>query len=283
MNTISSITALRDQICKWKAQGLKVAFVPTMGNLHQGHLSLIETAKRHADKVVASIFVNPMQFGANEDLDNYPKTLTEDQNKLKDLGTDLLFTPTAEQIYPKGLDKQCFVEVPEMGNILCGNSRKNHFRGVTTVVNKLFNIVQPDVACFGEKDYQQLFLIKTMVEDLSMPIEVINVATVREDSGLAMSSRNGYLSAEEKAQASALYKSLNDAKGIICEGQRDYKHIKQAMKHNVEKAGMRLDYIDFRDADTLMPATEKTGHILVLIAAYIGSARLIDNIYFKTH
>lgn len=281
MQVTGDISTMREQISEWKLSGLKIAFVPTMGNLHQGHLSLVEHAKRHGDKVIASIFVNPMQFGANEDLDNYPRTMRADCDALKQLGVDLVFTPTDKVIYPKSIDVQTYVEVPELGNIICGESRPVHFRGVTTVVCKLFNLVQPDVACFGEKDFQQLFLIKAMVDDLSIPVEVIGVPTVREASGLAMSSRNGYLNDEEKKQASVLFKSLNFAKNQIEAGRRDYDHIKHAMRDNINAAGLRTDYIEIRNADTLMEANDQNQHFVVLVSGYLGGARLIDNIHFS--
>ena len=204
MQTIEKISNLRGEINLWRQQGLKIAFVPTMGNLHQGHIALIEKAKLVADKVVASIFVNPMQFGVNEDIGNYPRTMAEDQQKLIAGGCDILFHPYPAIIYPKGLDKQSYVEVPNVSEGYCGESRPGHFRGVATVVCKLFNIVQPDVACFGLKDYQQVQVIQTMVEDLSMPIEILPVETVREPSGLALSSRNNYLNEAEKKIAPAL-------------------------------------------------------------------------------
>ena len=176
MNTVSTIEQLRAQINEWRMQGLKIGFVPTMGNLHAGHISLVAEAHKHADKIVASIFVNPMQFGANEDIDSYPRTLADDQQKLTAAGCDLLFTPTPEIVYPKGLENQTYVEVPDVSTGYCGESRPGHFRGVATVVCKLFNLVQPDTACFGLKDYQQVQVIQTMVEDLSMPVEIIPVA-----------------------------------------------------------------------------------------------------------
>ena len=208
MQTTQEITDLRTTISAWRQQGLKIAFVPTMGNLHQGHIALVDKAKSVADKVVVSIFVNPMQFGANEDIDSYPKTMAADQEKLIAAGTDLLFTPTAKIIYPKDIDKQSFVEVPSISDGYCGESRPGHFRGVSTVVCKFFNIVQPDIACFGLKDYQQVQVIQMMVEDLSMPIEIIPVETVREASGLALSSRNGYLTPQEKEIAPTLNQNL---------------------------------------------------------------------------
>ena len=208
LHTFAEIAALREQIKQFKRDGRTVAFVPTMGNLHEGHLTLVKKARELADIVVVSIFVNPMQFGANEDIDNYPRTMAADQEKLSAAGCELLFTPTPSIIYPKGLDKQSYVEVPNVSDGYCGESRPGHFRGVSTVVCKLFNLVQPDIACFGLKDYQQVQVIQTMVEDLSMPIEIIPVATVREDSGLALSSRNNYLTDEEKKIAPALAQNI---------------------------------------------------------------------------
>ena len=217
MQSITEIKSLRSQIKAWRQAGLSVAFVPTMGNLHRGHFSLVEKAKTLADKVVVSIFVNPMQFGANEDLDNYPRTLSEDKQGLAELGTDIVFTPSVSTIYPNGLGEQSFVDVPGVSLGYCGGSRPGHFKGVATVVTKLFNLVQPDYACFGEKDFQQLQVIKTMARDLSMPVEIIGVPTMREVSGLAMSSRNGYLTAEEKATASLIYKAMQQMKTAIDE------------------------------------------------------------------
>lgn len=209
MITSTHIDDIRTQVRAWRAKGETVAFVPTMGNLHQGHITLVKEAAQKCDHVVVSIFVNPMQFGQNEDLDAYPRTLAADSEALTTAGAELLFTPTPATIYPKGLAQQTFVEVPGISEVLCGASRPGHFRGVATVVCKLFNIVQPDVAFFGNKDYQQLLVIRTMVEDLSLPIEIIGVDTIREASGLAMSSRNGYLTRDEKAAAPALKKALD--------------------------------------------------------------------------
>lgn len=281
MKTVTQINDLRATINQWRKAGQKIAFVPTMGNLHEGHLSLVDDAFMRADKVVVSIFVNPMQFGANEDLDNYPKTLAADSAALTERGVNLLYTPAVKDIYPRPLKEQTYVDIPKISNIICGETRPNHFRGVTTVVTKLFNLVQPDIACFGQKDFQQLFLIKRMVEDLSMPIQIIGVPTVREKSGLAMSSRNGYLTPEEKQLASVLYSSLKYAKQYIQQGHKDYKHIKQAMQANIEQADLRTDYIEFKDANTLAEATQDTTNFVVLVAAFIASARLIDNIEFS--
>ncbi len=277
MQTIEQISILRQTINEWKKQGQTVGFVPTMGNLHEGHLSLVEEAKKRADKVVVSIFVNPMQFGQNEDLDKYPRTMQADSKALIQAGVDLLFTPTPETIYPKGLDKQTWVEVPELSDLYCGDSRPGHFRGVTTVVNKLFNLVQPDIACFGEKDFQQLALIRTMVEDLSMPIEIVGIATVREGSGLAKSSRNGYLSESEKQQASVIYQNLIQLKDQLNQGNKNFAQLIIQSKQSLTQAGLKPDYVWILDSHTLKPATSDTQSIVILIAAFLGSTRLIDN------
>ena len=277
MQTIETISTLRSEINLWRQQGLKIAFVPTMGNLHQGHIALVEKAKQMADKVVVSIFVNPMQFGVNEDIDNYPRTMAADQEKLAIGGCDILFIPTPAIIYPKGLDKQSYIEVPNVSDGYCGESRPGHFRGVATVVCKLFNIVQPDIACFGLKDYQQVQVIQTMVEDLSMPIEILPVETVREDSGLALSSRNNYLTAEEKKIAPALSQNIQWLAKAI---QRDNDFIGLAKKaaSYIDNTGMKTDYIHICHASTLQPASEDDKELVILAAAHCGKARLIDNL-----
>jgi len=277
MKTISDIQQLRQQVTLWRQQGLTIAFVPTMGNLHAGHISLVTEAHKHADKIVASIFVNPMQFGANEDIDNYPRSMESDQHKLITAGTDLLFTPTPEIIYPKGLDKQSFVEVPNVSDGYCGESRPGHFRGVSTVVCKLFNLVQPDVACFGLKDYQQVQVIQTMVEDLSMPIKIIPVETVREASGLALSSRNGYLTKEQLKIAPALSQNIQWLAQNIPVNNDFIGLAKQAASF-IDNAGMKTDYIHICHARTLQPASEDDKDIVILAAALCGNARLIDNL-----
>jgi len=283
MKTVSQISELRSQVKAWRQQGLTVAFVPTMGNLHAGHISLVDEAHKHADKIVASIFVNPMQFGANEDIDNYPRTMNDDQQKLTAAGTDLLFTPTPEIIYPQGLSKQSFVEVPNVSDGYCGESRPGHFRGVATVVCKLFNLVQPDVACFGLKDYQQVQVIQTMVEDLSMPITIVPVATSREESGLALSSRNGYLTADEKLAAPVLQQNIQWLAEQISSGFAKGDSIdfiglaKQAAKV-INHAGLHTDYLHVCHAKTLQPASEDDTQLVILAAAHCGKARLIDNL-----
>ncbi len=277
MQTTETISALRNEINLWRQQGLKIAFVPTMGNLHQGHIALVEKAKMLADKVVASIFVNPMQFGANEDIGSYPRTMAADQEKLKAAGCDLLFTPTPAIIYPKGLDKQSYVEVPNVSDGYCGESRPGHFRGVATVVCKLFNIVQPNIACFGLKDYQQVQVIQTMVEDLSMPIEIIAVETVREASGLALSSRNNYLTPEEKQTAPALSQNIQWLAKAI-QSDSDFIGLAKQAANYIDNAGMKTDYIHICHARTLQPASEDDKELVILAAAHCGKARLIDNL-----
>jgi pantoate--beta-alanine ligase len=286
MKTVNNINELRIQIKIWRQQGLTIGFVPTMGNLHAGHISLVTEAHKHADKIVASIFVNPMQFGVNEDIDNYPRTMDDDTQKLSAAGIDLLFTPTPAIIYPKGLSKQSFVEVPNVSDGYCGESRPGHFRGVATVVCKLFNLVQPDIACFGLKDYQQVQVIETMVTDLSMPIKIIPVPTSREASGLALSSRNGYLTTEEQVIAPVLQKNLQWLKTHIVKGFAKKQSIdfiglaRQAAKA-IDNAGLTTDYLHVCQAQTLQPASEDDTQLVILAAAYCGKARLIDNLAVK--
>ena len=278
MQSITEIKSLRSQIKAWRQAGLSVALVPTMGNLHQGHFSLVEKAKNMADKVVVSIFVNPMQFGANEDLDSYPRTLVADKQGLAELGTDIVFTPSVATIYPNGLDAQSFVDVPGISMGYCGGSRPGHFRGVATVVTKLFNLVQPDYACFGEKDFQQLQVIKTMAHDLSIPVEIIGVATSREVSGLAMSSRNGYLSEIQKETATELFRTLNWSAEQLNAGRRDFTEICQQAKQRLQQAGLKADYFEIAQRDTLKNATLNDSQLVILAAAFLGPVRLIDNL-----
>ncbi|MGR6501058.1 pantoate--beta-alanine ligase [Shewanella sp. Koi 1] len=279
MITSAHIDDIRTQVRAWRAKGETVAFVPTMGNLHQGHITLVKEATKKCDHVVVSIFVNPMQFGQNEDLDAYPRTLEADSQALTAAGAELLFTPTPAIIYPKGLAQQTYVEVPGISDILCGASRPGHFRGVATVVCKLFNIVQPDVAFFGNKDYQQLLVIHTMVEDLSLPIEIIGVDTIREASGLAMSSRNGYLTAEEKAAAPALKKAIDAMAQGIKQGV-SIEQVTAEAKTSLIAAGFIPDYLEVRHATTLAHAEAADQALVILAAAYLGKARLIDNLRF---
>ncbi|BAJ03597.1 pantoate--beta-alanine ligase [Shewanella violacea] len=280
MITTQEITQIREQVRAWHAKGETVAFVPTMGNLHLGHITLIKEAVKRADHVVASIFVNPMQFGQNEDLDAYPKTLAADQQALTDAGAELLFIPTPKVIYPKGTEQQTYVEVPKICDQLCGASRPGHFRGVATIVCKLFNIVQPDVALFGNKDFQQLLVIKTMVEDLSMPIEIIGVETIREESGLAMSSRNGYLTPSQKKQAAKL-KQVMDAMSVKIKSAQAIEDVIGQAKAELVEAGFKPDYLEVRSAIDLSASKAEHKALVIVAAAYMGTTRLIDNLCFE--
>jgi len=280
MLVASSQSQLRQQINAWKRAGETIAFVPTMGNLHSGHISLVTEAKKHASKVVVSIFINPMQFTNPDDLTNYPRTLEQDSEQLIANGVDLLFTPTPDIMYPKGLDVQTFVEVPGISDVFCGASRPGHFRGVATIVNKLFNLVTPDIACFGTKDYQQLQVIKLMVEDLSIDIKIIGVDTVRTAQGLAKSSRNGYLTQEELALAPLLYKVMqqiaHDIRGKIA--------IDVAIKTarlTLDNTLFATDYIHVQRADNLTDPCVDDKDLVILAAAQLGAARLIDNLVFS--
>jgi pantoate--beta-alanine ligase len=277
MNTIETVEDLRTQVSAWRADGERVAFVPTMGNLHAGHLTLIAEARARAPRVVASIFVNPMQFGPAEDLDAYPRTLARDRELLEEAGCDLLFAPNVATVYPRGSEEQTRVEVPGLSDVLCGESRPGHFRGVATVVCKLFNMVQPDVALFGEKDFQQLLIIRRMVEDLAMPIEIVGVPTVRESDGLAMSSRNGFLSPSERARAPALRRVLTAARQSLLEGN-GVASVERDSEAALREAGLAPDYVKVRTAHDLRPVTEADRDLVILAAAYLGRARLIDNL-----
>ncbi|NVK24765.1 MAG: pantoate--beta-alanine ligase [Gammaproteobacteria bacterium] len=278
--TLSELRAWRKELAQ---QGKTLAFVPTMGNLHEGHLTLVKEAHKRADVVITSIFVNPMQFGENEDLDAYPRTFEADCEKLKQNNNHAVFYPNVKDMYPNGLHAQTFVEVPDTEYSLIAESsqRPGHFRGVSTVVTKLFNMVQPDVAVFGEKDFQQLRIIRLMVEDLNMPIEIIGVPTVREESGLAKSSRNGYLTAEEKAVAPALNMALEQIKAALISGNNDIKLLTELGTQLIDEAGLKTDYIEIRHVKTLSPVDASTKDIVILGAAYLGKARLIDNLCFE--
>ena len=277
MITINTIQDLRAHVDAWRRGG-NVAFVPTMGNLHDGHLSLVRAAREVADRVVVSIFVNPMQFGAGEDFDSYPRTLERDSDMLEGEGADLLFAPPVQVVYPKPADQQTRVEVPGISSLLCGASRPGHFVGVATVVCKLFNMVQPDVALFGKKDYQQLMVIRRMVEDLSMPVRVLGVETRREDDGLAMSSRNGYLTADERAIAPVLYRVMTGLGERIRQGEKDLAGLQGQAARELEENGLAPDYIAVRRAEDLGEPGDGDRKLVILIAAYLGKARLIDNL-----
>ena len=277
MQTFAEIAALREQIKQYKRDGRKVAFVPTMGNLHEGHLTLVRKAREHAEIVVVSIFVNPMQFDRADDLNNYPRTLEDDLAKLGGEGVEVVFTPTPEIIYPNGVENQTSVEVPGLSNILEGASRPGHFRGVATVVSKLFNIVQPDFACFGEKDFQQLAVIRKMTEDLAMDIEIIGVPTVREMDGLAMSSRNGLLTIDERQRAPVLARTMRWISSAMRGGRDDYASVIEDASDQLRAAGLQPDEIFIRDARTLQAITADTTQAVILMSAFLGKARLIDN------
>ncbi|MGF1738552.1 pantoate--beta-alanine ligase [Photobacterium satsumensis] len=277
MQTFAEIAPIREQVRSWRREGRRIAFVPTMGNLHEGHLTLVRKARELADVVVVSIFVNPMQFDKADDLDNYPRTLEDDLAKLNSEGVELVFTPTPDNMYPEGLDRQTFVEVPGLSTMLEGALRPSHFRGVSTIVAKLFNIVQPDIACFGEKDYQQLALIRQMVIDLAMDLEVVGVTTVREMDGLAMSSRNGYLTVDERQRAPVLARTMRWISSQMRGGRTDYAEIVVDANDQLRAAGLQPDEVYIRDAVSLQPVSEETQQAVILMSAFLGKARLIDN------
>lgn len=277
MDTATTIAAVRERVRAARSAGDPVGFVPTMGNLHDGHLALVDALRPHCGLLVASIFVNPLQFGPNEDLDAYPRTLEADQAALAAHGVDLLFAPSVAEVYPEGTTLQTRVSVPGLGDILCGASRPGHFDGVATVVTKLFQIVTPDFAAFGRKDFQQLTLIRRMVRDLSMPVTIVDVPTSRADDGLALSSRNGYLSSDERARAPALYRSIEAAATRIESGDTAFDDIAAEAGASLEAAGFRPDYFAIRNRDTLREPGANDRELVILAAAWMGRTRLIDN------
>lgn len=278
MQTVTHNPELREIISRWHRQGDRIAFVPTMGNLHQGHLALVARARAEADRVVASIFVNPLQFGPDEDFGAYPRTFEADRLALEKADTDLLYAPGSSEIYPHGEDAVTQVVVPNISNILYGSFRPGHFSGVTTVVAKLFNLVQPDLAVFGKKDYQQLIVIRRMVADLDEPVEIIGVDTFRESDGLAMSSRNSYLSREERSLAPVLYRSLQQLAEHVQAGRRDYRQLEAEARGQITTAGLRPDYVSLRRARDLAVPSDQDRQLVALAAAWLGVTRLIDNI-----
>jgi len=277
MKTLHSIADLRAQVAAWKAQRQSVAFVPTMGNLHAGHISLIKLAQQHAEHVVCSIFVNPLQFAAGEDFATYPRTLEADSQQLLAAGNDLLFVPSVATIYPLALELQTQVSVPVVSDILCGASRPGHFTGVATVVCKLLNMVQPDKAIFGEKDFQQLHVIRRMVSDLCMPVDIISGSIARAADGLALSSRNSYLTAAERARAPQLYASLRAMAEQLAAGEK-WVLVQGRIERELSEAGFVLDYLALRDAQTLQEPHAATTSAVILVAAWLGQTRLIDNL-----
>ncbi|EIN5053281.1 pantoate--beta-alanine ligase [Escherichia coli] len=277
MLIIETLPLLRQQIRRLRMEGKRVALVPTMGNLHDGHMKLVDEAKARADVVVVSIFVNPMQFDRSEDLARYPRTLQEDCEKLNKRKVDLVFAPSVKEIYPNGTETHTYVDVPGLSTMLEGASRPGHFRGVSTIVSKLFNLVQPDIACFGEKDFQQLALIRKMVADMGFDIEIVGVPIMRAKDGLALSSRNGYLTAEQRKIAPGLYKVLSSIADKLQAGERDLDEIIAIAGQELNEKGFRSDDIQIRDADTLLEISENSKRAVILVAAWLGDARLIDN------
>ncbi len=278
MQTAHTVSALRDILRPLREACQRIAFIPTMGNLHEGHLKLVAAAGSLAEQRVMSIFVNPLQFNDKQDFDAYPNTLEEDIDKLSHIGVDVVFIPDAGEIYPNGMERSTKVEVPGLSDILCGRFRPGHFTGVATVVAKLFHIVQPDAAVFGEKDYQQLLVIRRMVKDLCMPIEIAGVATVREHDGLALSSRNRYLTTDERGRAVMLYRTLQAARDRIAAGDTDYRGIERFATAALNAAGFKTEYVAVRRAQDLDEPEDNHGQLVILAAAWLGRARLIDNI-----
>lgn len=279
MQTVTTIDALRSAISLWRIEEQRIAFVPTMGNLHAGHIKLIETARQYAERVVVSIFVNPTQFGPNEDFASYPRTEQQDQEKLQACGADLLFLPSLVQMYPQPI--KTHISVTHLASLHCGASRPGHFDGVALVVCKLLNMVSPDALLLGEKDFQQLAVIRQMVSDLNMPVTIHGVPTVREADGLAMSSRNGYLSAAERQTAPMLYQVLCKVRQAILSGVSDYQTLLLEQGQALQQAGFVVDYLQVCRQDDLSSATLADPDLVVLIAAKLGKTRLIDNIRFS--
>lgn len=277
MLIIETLPLLRQHIRRARQEGKRIALVPTMGNLHDGHMKLVDEAKARTDIVVVSIFVNPMQFDRPDDLVRYPRTLQEDCEKLNKRKVDFVFAPAADQIYPQGTEGQTYVDVPGLSTMLEGASRPGHFRGVSTIVSKLFNLVQPDIACFGEKDFQQLALIRKMVADMGYDIEIVGVPIIRAKDGLALSSRNGYLTAEQRKIAPGLYKVMCEIGEKLQAGERELDEMIALAEKALNEKGFRADDIQIRDADTLLALTETSQRAVILVAAWLGQARLIDN------
>ncbi|EAQ6832308.1 pantoate--beta-alanine ligase [Salmonella enterica] len=277
MLIIETLPLLRQHIRRLRQEGKRVALVPTMGNLHDGHMKLVDEAKARADVVFVSIFVNPMQFDRPDDLVRYPRTLQEDCEKLNKRKVDYVFAPAVEEIYPQGLEGQTYVDVPGLSTMLEGASRPGHFRGVSTIVSKLFNLIQPDIACFGEKDFQQLALIRKMVADMSYDIEIVGVPIIRAKDGLALSSRNSYLTAEQRKIAPGLHNVMNSIAEKLIAGNRELQEIIAIAEQELNEKGFRADDIQIRDADTLLELTETSKRAVILAAAWLGKARLIDN------
>ncbi|MET0658060.1 MAG: pantoate--beta-alanine ligase [Steroidobacteraceae bacterium] len=278
MKTIARTRELHELVAAWKRASERVALVPTMGNLHAGHADLVRRARGMAERVIVSIFVNPLQFGPNEDFAQYPRTPREDAALLEGLGVDVLFAPEVEDMYPHGQAAATRVQVPGLSNILCGEFRPGHFDGVATVVTKLLNLAQPDMALFGEKDFQQLAIIRRAVADLCMPMSIVGVPTVRESDGLAMSSRNRYLTSADRAAAPRIHAELTRAREAVAAGERNFAKLEDSGRAALERSGFRPDYFAIRDSATLQIPTADSRQLVILTAARIGKARLIDNV-----
>ena len=278
---IKTIVDLRDELTEMRKLKKKISLVPTMGNIHEGHLSLIKNAQKQSDYVVVSIFVNPTQFVAGEDFNEYPRTLNSDIELISKLNVNLVFIPEAIELYPMNNKISTEVSIPELESIYCGKHRPGHFRGVAMIVSKLFNIVQPDIAIFGEKDYQQLLIIRSLVKNLFLPIEIISLPTVREVSGLAMSSRNNYLTEPERKKAPMLYECIKTTVNLIINGAKDYEKLEREAKLFLEKAGFKIEYYNICDSETLGPVQGKI--LVVLAAVWLGKTRLIDNATAHTY
>lgn len=278
MQVFHHVASLREALAGARRNGKTIGFVPTMGNLHDAHIELVRLARQHCDVVVVSIFVNRLQFGLNEDWDTYPRTMEQDMARLRAVDCDFLFHPEENEIYPNGMDEQTRVVCPAMTDVLCGASRPGHFEGVTTVVAKLFNIVQPNKAVFGIKDFQQLAVIRRMVEDLCIPVEIVAAPVHRESDGLAMSSRNGYITPEERPRVAVLNRSLNWVRESIEQGRRDFTELEAEAKARIEDSGFQVDYFSIRNSRNLEPAAHDDREITVLGAMYTTAARLIDNV-----
>lgn len=276
MQQVTQIKEVRERLAAVRQEGKTIALVPTMGNLHDGHLSLVQQAQERADYIVVTIFVNPTQFVEGEDFDSYPRTLGSDLNQLKNRSVDLVFIPDADEIYPKGNDALAEVTVPALDSIYCGEYRPGHFKGVATIVTKLFNIVQPNTAIFGSKDYQQLLVIRSLVKSLNLPIEIVSAAIMREDDGLAMSSRNQYLTQKERKTAALLYEKLKKVVEKVVKGSKNYEKLEKEAVSDLKSAGFRPEYLKICDSESLL--APKDGKLVIIAAAWLGKTRLIDNV-----
>ena len=281
MKTVRDIKTLREMTRSWRQDGETIALVPTMGSLHQGHMRLVQLASEFAERVITSIYVNPAQFGPSEDFEAYPRPLDTDRRRLSRAGVDIMFAPDSEEIYPFGELQMTRVSVPGLSTILCGDRRPGHFDGVTSVVSRLFNIVQPDVAVFGQKDYQQLVIIRRMVEDLHLPIRILAGQTHREDDGLALSSRNRYLTDAQRAAAPTLYRAIGHCRNQLLAGDRNYAHLEQAGMDALQAAGFVAEYFSIRKPGDLSPPAPDSEYLVILAAARLGEARLIDNVLME--